>query len=1166
MFISSISLVSHSNSATDLQFNDLALYLYGDDPAGGDTYFLTDSPTGTGNFTTFPSSGGTFIAYELGFWNTQPLNKELEFNGPYSVSVWLENQEALPARVEVSCQLRINDQDAGITLSSQEVDLSDSTQEITFSDSVNLKMKKGDLFGIYLTASYQGTGFTFHWGDINYPSKITGFADWLGILIPHPVVDETTKMATIKAHLIHIFGPSELIGYTMEITGPTSAVSLIGPTIEEDEDIQIATWVWDYGDDGAYEGSEYSILITILDRSGNYWNQSREFYLTDSPVTGEHASWYLFDKTLSSNGEEFMPSMIIDSNGKFWMAYSSNRDFSWVDVYVESSLDGRTWNLEARITEDTAYDVFPCLIQDSSGTYWLAWQSDVGGDYQIWMSSSDNGTIWDTPYQAFVQPDQNMQPSLIQDGSGTYWMAWVNLNAQNQYDVFVSSSSNALIWSAPQQVSTASLESTPSLILDSEGIFRMVWFSESTGYDELWQGESVDGSTWTIDQITNDRRQYGYPCLIQNASGGYDITYTSDRSGKRKIYHMSSLDGTNWIYEYKIENYTTYWVTSLIQDANGTMWLAFPYQVPDSWDIWILSKNWTNSLPEVKIPNIPNGSSGDILIEFVLTDIEEDLVNITAEYSSNGRDFYSATLGVGGNGTTYLSSSREGTSHVFVWDSGVDLFGIDDDSVYFKITPTDEYHMGLADTSNPFSLDNNKAPVAEIESPASEQSDLVTITFTLYDEESDLIDIVPTFSINGVNFSSPTISPSSPPLADLASSAMGTTHSIIWDSELDIPDVDIDTVYFSITPYDPQNGIKVITDAFHVDNNVNPSISIDNLQGVQTDQIPIGYSLIDEESDDIRIEVFFSTDALIFNPATKGAGGDPISGLSSSKAGFEHEFIWDSEKDLRDKDEDTVYIKIIPFDMDSGDESQTTDFHVDNKAPYFDSQPEVTDITDSEATISWSSDESSRYRLYYGSDNNFDSEIANDVPRSTHSYTLENLKPGTKYSFYIELFDEIGNGPKTSSTISFTTLLLNNPPEIFIEYPSVNQEVSEEIIVGGTASDDNRLEDLEIRIDTGEWISIYVTEAWTYELDTKALSNGEHTLYVRAFDGELYSKIDSVDIIVNNEKEEPPDNTEPEDDVPEEKEEDNPSMIILLIVILTVIIAVIVILIFFKKK
>jgi hypothetical protein len=1151
-----------TSSEDVMEVHELTLYLYGDEPPIEDAYFSTEAPTGPPNSTDFPSSGGTIVVYELGRWNTQPLNKPLAINGTFSVSLWLENGQSLPATVELECQLLVNEMDTGITFSSEEMFLSDSLLEVNFSDHVNLNMKIHDRFGILIRAQYQGTGFSFFWAGADYDSRISAHANWLDIGIPHPEVHEGANTATIEAHLLHVFGPDEIADYSMEITGPTTAMSITGPTIEVEGEKEIATWVWNYGADGGYEGSEYTIRISVVDIYGNYWNGSLEFYLTESPISEDPTSWYLFDRTISSNGEDMMPSMIIDDEGRFWIAYASNRDFSWVDIYIESSPDGRTWTLEARITEDTAYDVHPCLIQDQAGVYWLVWQSDVGGDYQILISSSTDGSNWEVPIQALNQPDQNMEPSLIQDDSGTYWMAWRNLNAQNQDNIFVASSQTALIWSAPTQVSIAGSELSPSLIQEEEGGYRVVWFSGSSGNDELWQAVSADGQAWLGNPITNDGRDYIYPCLIQNSTGGYDITYVSDRSERPKIYHLSSPDGTNWIDEYQVENYTTYQVTSLIQDENGTMWMAFPYQIPDSWNIWVLSRNMSNSLPDADINDIPDESSGDIFVEYILRDLEGDDVNITVEYSMNGQSFYPASMGAGGDGATLLSSSREGTSHIFVWDSTTDFFGIDLDRVYLKITASDQYHPGYADTSNPFSLDNNKAPIAEIETPSSEQSGSVTINFTLFDEEYDQIDVVPMYSLNGIDYISPTLSSGSQSIHNLASSPEGIVHSLIWDTDSDLPFGDVETVYFSVHPFDPQNGTKAQAGPFHIDNNEPPSVSVVNLHGVQSASVPIEYTLTDSESDDLRIEVYYSTDGTAFKSAPRGSGGDPISGLSSSTTGMEHEFVWNSKSGLDDRDEDKVYIKIIAFDRDRGGESQTSSFHLDNKAPSFDPDPEVGDVADSEATISWSSDEPASYSLYYGT-GNFDSEITENTPGTSRSINLEDLVPGAEYSFYVELYDGEGNGPTRSSTISFTTLLSNNPPEALFVSPSQNEEVSGEITISGTTSDDNRVEVLEIRVDSGDWESIYVSEFWTYDLETRDLENGELTLFVRAFDGELYSDVDSITILVNNEEDEVPGNNDPD---PKETEENEIYILLLIpIIVIIVVIAIAMILVARKK-
>ena len=86
-----------------------------------------------------------------------------------------------------------------------------------------------------------------------------------------------------------------------------------------------------------------------------------------------------------------------------------------------------------------------------------------------------------------------------------------------------------------------------------------------------------------------------------------------------------------------------------------------------------------------------------------------------------------------------------------------------------------------------------------------------------------------------------------------------------------------------------------------------------------------------------------------------------------------------------------------------------------------------------------------------------------------------------------------------SSSTSDTT-----PPSVSITNPSSDgQTVTGTIAVSGTASDASGISNVEYQIDstTGAWTTASGTTSWSFSLDTNALSNGSHSIYVRATDG-----------------------------------------------------------------
>ena len=103
----------------------------------------------------------------------------------------------------------------------------------------------------------------------------------------------------------------------------------------------------------------------------------------------------------------------------------------------------------------------------------------------------------------------------------------------------------------------------------------------------------------------------------------------------------------------------------------------------------------------------------------------------------------------------------------------------------------------------------------------------------------------------------------------------------------------------------------------------------------------------------------------------------------------------------------------------------------------------------------------------------------------------------------------------------------NLVPYVSITSPANNSQVNTNVTIEGTASsDEGDIERVEVSIDTGEWEIVNGTESWHYQWNTTTVSNSEHTLRFRAYDSELYSNIEQLNLIVQNDQgNHPPDVT-----------------------------------------
>lgn len=146
------------------------------------------------------------------------------------------------------------------------------------------------------------------------------------------------------------------------------------------------------------------------------------------------------------------------------------------------------------------------------------------------------------------------------------------------------------------------------------------------------------------------------------------------------------------------------------------------------------------------------------------------------------------------------------------------------------------------------------------------------------------------------------------------------------------------------------------------------------------------------------------------------------------------------------------------------------------------------------------------------------SDIDGDLS-SFQTFSTSSLSIGT-HTISFKVQDDKG---EWSSEV-FETLVVkavNLKPTVEITTPEDNERVSGILVISGTAEDpDGSIQKVEIKIDDGRWETIQGTDIWSYELETILYADGEHTVTVRAFDGEDHSEEVAISIIIGEEGEE----------------------------------------------
>jgi fibronectin type 3 domain-containing protein len=174
------------------------------------------------------------------------------------------------------------------------------------------------------------------------------------------------------------------------------------------------------------------------------------------------------------------------------------------------------------------------------------------------------------------------------------------------------------------------------------------------------------------------------------------------------------------------------------------------------------------------------------------------------------------------------------------------------------------------------------------------------------------------------------------------------------------------------------------------------------------------------------------------------------------------------------------------------------------------------------------------FLIRIGNESSFnDTEVVNEITYYYKIFAVNDIGESV-------LFESVNATPRT------ITVTVNQPPTVTITSPLPGSTISGAFEILGTASDlDGTLQRVEIKMDDGNWMQVSGTTSWGYDWDTTSVSNGEHIITVRSYDGINYSSEINVSIEVNN----------PES---ERQPDEEPWIWVLIIIIVIIMISVII--------
>jgi len=313
---------------------------------------------------------------------------------------------------------------------------------------------------------------------------------------------------------------------------------------------------------------------------------------------------------IATEGGMYNIALIQDYGGTFRLVYNNvarGRDsYGQVgtdpDIYIMSSDDGEQWGKPFNLSINSMHsDLYPSLIQNMDGVFWLSWLSrrKGGRGIDIWISSSRNCQSWTMPRKVDSglpgPPKRSLYittQTLFQDFKDEYWIIFEN------QDLYAIHSSDCTNWSKPINITKENISGNrrfPIAFQDRYGIYRVVWgevgFDNSEEHRYISMATSNDGKNWKKEKI--EFASQSKSCLsfmsgvsfIQDRRGRYLLLFNS----KGVRYSMTS-DCKRWSEPKKIKE-GTYHASMLFQDNHGEFWLIPREKMDDRFPLLIITNS-----------------------------------------------------------------------------------------------------------------------------------------------------------------------------------------------------------------------------------------------------------------------------------------------------------------------------------------------------------------------------------------------------------------------------------------------------------------------------------------------------------------------------------------------------------------------------------------------
>ncbi len=167
------------------------------------------------------------------------------------------------------------------------------------------------------------------------------------------------------------------------------------------------------------------------------------------------------------------PTLTVDADGRLWLTYEAARadDGQW-DVFFRRRNDDGTWGQAQGVSPSDCNDINHRTAVDPTGGLWIAWQSDVEGQFDVLVAHLGDGN---GPVESVSQsPRGDWRPSIAVTPQGRVCVAWDSYDGQS-FNVLARQRIDGQWGPISAVAATPALEDNADLAVDGQGNVWILW-------------------------------------------------------------------------------------------------------------------------------------------------------------------------------------------------------------------------------------------------------------------------------------------------------------------------------------------------------------------------------------------------------------------------------------------------------------------------------------------------------------------------------------------------------------------------------------------------------------------------------------------------------------------------------------------------------------------